>query len=152
MKVYSSIYPSGSFVANMEFRINDPKSGFSFAFGNGTGESDFSTGLFFRGYSGYIFDQSGNFFGGYRSGSRFEIEVRCFDQERAAYFFNNKLIANNLAVSGSINCIEFDKYGTSSVNMRLSSVMLDPDANTVPENAILYNNSAILYNGVEILF
>ena len=150
MKVYSSIYPSGSFIANIEFRVNDPKSGFSFALGNGTGESNFFTGLYFKGYSGYIFDQSGNFFGGYRSGARFDMEVRCFDQERAAYFLNGKLIANNIDVSGSINCVEFDKHKNSVMNMRLSSVMLEPSA--VPENSILYNGSAILYNGVEILF
>lgn len=150
MKVYSPIYPTGDFIADIEFRVNNPKSGFSFAFGNGTGESNFSTGLYFNGYSGYIFDQSGNFFGGYRSGTRFEMQVKSFDEERAAYYFNGKLVANNIRYTGAINCVEFQKYGSSLANVRITSVLYEPD--TAPENAILYNGSVILYNGAEILF
>jgi len=126
MKFYTGTHVNSNFVADLEFRVNEPASGFSFAFGSGTGAGDFTTGLSFRGSGGYLFDQSGNFFGGYRSGELFNVQVHSFDFERASYFYDGVLMSNHIEIICPINCIEFEKYGSSTMGMRIKSQYVEP--------------------------
>ena len=121
MKVLSTIknYQSFSFKANITPR--SPESGFSFAFGETGTLGTFSTGIVFSGTSGLVFDQSGNFFGGYYSGRSLEIEGHFFG-DRLSYFCNGVLINNNLPITNSFDCVEFDKIGNSQLNLQLSYV------------------------------
>lgn len=149
MKVYAQTTVGPNFVADLQFKINPPSSGFSFCLGSGTGASNFVTGLAFSGYNGYIFDQSGNFFGGYRSGQRFDLQIHGFSELRASYFFNGVLMANDIGMNCGINCLEFDKIGQSSVFAQMSSEYLIEEDE---RDGITYNNSSIFYNGQTILF
>lgn len=152
MKVFTGTNVDSYFVADLEFRLEVPDSGFSFSFGSGSNVNNFVTGLSFSGSGGYLFDQSGNFFGGYKSGELFEIQVHCFDFERASYFYNKKLMANNVQMNASVNAILFDKYGDSSLKMRISSRAIEEPEATISEDAVLFDSSAIVFDGSTILF
>ena len=100
-----------SFVANVVPR--SPDSGFSLCIGS-TGETyDFLTGISFVGRSGIVFDQSGNFFGGYYSGRSIEIEGHIIG-DRLSYFCDGVLMNNNIFVTGNFNAVEFNKLNDST--------------------------------------
>ncbi len=122
MKVYSQQNLHSDFTANLEFTINSPSEIFAFSVGLGTGEGFFQTGFSFSGYNGYLFDQSGNFFGGYQSGKSFSIQANVFDGNRLSYFYNDTLIANNIAVATGLNCFEFNKNSDDSVQISFASI------------------------------
>jgi hypothetical protein len=122
MKVYADLSISGQPIITSNLIIRSPESGFSLLFGNSTGEAHFDAYFGFSGYSGYVFDSEGMFFGGYRSGFNFSIESHIFTGEnRVSYFFNNTIMNNNLLVANStgINKVEFEKYGDSSVSLNV---------------------------------
>jgi hypothetical protein len=116
MKVYNPIDIIDDCIVNASFIINSPDSGFSFYLGYREDEF-FATGVGFYGYSGYIFDHSGTFFGGYSSGSQFTLSCHLFDTEqRISYFYNDVLMCNNLPYKNTltVNSIEFDKINDST--------------------------------------
>ena len=117
MKIYNSIEVIADCVINADFAINSPDSGFSFYLGHGE-SSSFITGFGFYGYSGYLFDHSGNFFGGYSSGAQFKLSCHLFDEEqRVSYFYNDVLMNNNLLFKNNltVTSVEFDKINNSTV-------------------------------------
>jgi hypothetical protein len=112
-------YESFFFKANIVPR--DPESGFSLAFGNTGGSLDFVTGVVFSGARGMVYDQFGNFFGGYYSGRSLDIEGHFFG-DRLSYFYNGVLIKNNFPISNNFDAIEFDKHGESQLSLNVSYV------------------------------
>tara|TARA_R100001509_G_scaffold48212_1_gene26151 strand:- start:2446 stop:2847 length:402 start_codon:yes stop_codon:yes gene_type:complete len=122
---------SGSFdgfknsIYDMEFLINSPESGFDISLRE-TGVSTTNVGqiINFSGVSGYLFDQSGNFFAGYESGVSFKLKT-IFDHSnrRFSYYHNDYLIANldttgqGVVDNGTINSVVFEKHGTSTVSI-----------------------------------
>ncbi len=74
------------------------------------------TGVSFSGVDGFIFDQSGNFFGGYTPNESFSIQINKKDYDSFSYSFNNKLIANNMFFEDdAINAIKFKDQELSSL-------------------------------------
>lgn len=120
MKTLASIQNYESFYFKANITPRSPASGFSFAFGE-TGVSGFSTGIVFSGRSGLVFDQSGNFFGGYYSGRQLEIEGHFFG-ERLSYLCDGVLVNNNIPISNNFNAVEFDKIGNSELNLELNYI------------------------------
>jgi len=127
--------PSGfkNSIINIELIVDSPYSGFEVSLME-SGKFHSSKLITFSGSEGAMFDQSGNFFGGYKSGSALDLKVH-YDYSRSgfAYYFEDTLIANNLdatgvsdgATDGSINAVSFKKHGNSTV-----SVVADGDART----------------------
>jgi hypothetical protein len=127
--------PSGfkDSIINIELIVDSPYSGFEVSLME-SGKFHSSKLITFSGSEGAMFDQSGNFFGGYKSGSALDLKVH-YDYSRSgfAYYFEDTLIANNLkttgvsdgATDGSINAVSFKKHGNSSI-----SVVADGDART----------------------
>ena len=82
------------------------------------------------GSEGYLFDQSGNFFGGYISGVPFNLDIYYdYTNLSFSYFHNDVLMANALDVTGvsipdggTINLIMFDNHANSSASILVSGV------------------------------
>tara|TARA_R110002020_G_scaffold158318_4_gene341483 strand:- start:5582 stop:5983 length:402 start_codon:yes stop_codon:yes gene_type:complete len=113
--------------------VDNPLSGFEFSIME-TGAAATAVDLIqFSGQEGYIFDQSGNFFGGYQSGIPFDISIH-YDWVNTGfkYYFEDVLIANNLKsftgvlneMSNKANQIEFQKYGNSTLNVSVNGAGL----------------------------
>ncbi len=121
MKLYSELIVDGNQLIATNFIINSPQSGFSFSIGGTNQNNIFSTGFSFSGYSGYLFDQSGNLFGGYYSGTQFDLNLHFFEQDkRISYFYDDVLMANNIYCKSNsliLDTIEFDKINNSTVNI-----------------------------------
>ena len=142
MKILQSIESSVPFYFTATITPRSVISGFSIAFGNTGTNNEFSTGIVFSGRNGFVFDQSGNFFGGYYSGRQLEIEGHIFNEkssevegyisnERLSYFYNGNLINNNISInennefSYGYNCFEFDKIEDSVISLQVNYVASD---------------------------
>jgi hypothetical protein len=80
------------------------------------------TGVSFSGSNGFIFDQRGNFFGGYTPNERFSIQINKKDYDSFSYSFNNKLIANNMFFEDdAINAIKFENQELSNLEYVIKS-------------------------------
>ena len=77
MKVSGTLSGFKNSIIDMDIYIDSPSSGFDLTVmetGAGTRDDIFS----FSGYEGYVFDQSGRFIGGYRSGTSFNIQTHFY--------------------------------------------------------------------------
>ena len=108
--------------------VNSPDSGFELSLSE-TGKFYSSNLITFSGAGGYLFDQSGNFFGGYQSGVPFDLEVHHdYVNSTFSYYKNETLIANGLDITGesngatdkSINSLSFHKNGISEVSLSIT--------------------------------
>jgi len=154
MKILQSINRSKHFYFKTLITPRSVDSGFSFAFGS-TGQSQiFTTGIAFSGRSGLVFDQSGNFFGGYYNGRQLQIDGHLFSG-RLSYFYNDSLVNNNIRfntghqASGGFNCFEFDKPEESSIFLEINYVpdfteSLPLPPTTVPEETLKDINGIFL--------
>ena len=113
---------------DLNFVINDPASGFQFHLME-TGASLNGYLVSITGKEGYLFDQSGKFFGGYQSGTPFGIQIYYdHNNETFTYYKDNVLMANFYDVTGFglgdgvVNCVSFDKGDNSSVSVDVSGV------------------------------
>lgn len=132
-------YHNQNFSVNANITIQIPTSGFSLKFGRiGSWENHitqveneveirrmgppcgepFVSVVAFSGYSGYIFDQSGNLIGGYLKNEPFDLEFNAFygtgQKNRLSYKINNTLIANNLPINSGdvfIDAMVFEDFG-----------------------------------------
>lgn len=119
MLVYQDITGYSRSIIGLTFNLQDALQGFSVAIGAGTNEDnglDYS-GILFSGYEGYIFDQDGDFVGGYRENKQFTITTHIHEDSHVSYYIDDVLIKNNYVTltTGSVNRIEFEKHGDSSV-------------------------------------
>tara|TARA_R100000734_G_C3314598_1_gene106223 strand:- start:629 stop:1885 length:1257 start_codon:yes stop_codon:yes gene_type:complete len=119
--------PSGfkDSIINIELIVDSPYSGFELSLME-SGKFNSSKLVTFSGSEGVMFDQSGNFFGGYKSGSALDLKVHYdYSSSGFAYYFEDTLIANNLETTGvsdgatdsSINAVSFTKHGNSTVSI-----------------------------------
>ena len=115
-------------IYDISLSINSPLSGFELSLSE-TGKFHSSDLITFSGAEGYVFDQSGNFFGGYGSGVSFDLEVHHdYMNSSFSYYQDGVLIANGLDVTGqaygatdkSVNCLIFNKHGDSEVSLSVS--------------------------------
>lgn len=115
-------------IYDISLSINSPLSGFELSLSE-TGKFYRSDLITFSGAEGYVFDQSGNFFGGYGSGVSFDLEVHHdYINSSFSYYQDGVLIANGLDVTGqaygatdkSVNCLIFNKHGDSQVSLSVS--------------------------------
>ena len=126
MKVSGTLSGFNNSIVDMNVYIDNPLSGFELTAmetGNGTRYNIFS----FSGSEGYIYDQSGWFFGGYKSGVPFDIQAHYnYTGAKITYYFDDQLICNNvdpIVASKSIDSIEFEKYGNSTISVSISGVI-----------------------------
>jgi len=126
MKASGTLSGFNNSIVDMNVYIDNPYSGFELTAmetGNGTRYNVFS----FSGREGYIYDQSGRFFGGYKSGSSFDIQAHYdYTNQKLKYYFDGQLVCNNIkpiTASKSIDSIEFEKYGNSTISVSISGVI-----------------------------
>ena len=131
---------SGSFenygrsVYSVDLNINSPESGFEFSLMETGYDGSWKTANLatISGVSGYLFDQSGNFFAGFESGTPFNIKVYYdYDNKAFSYYHEDILMANSLDVTGYdvfetglVNFAMFHKHGTSSATIVASGVKM----------------------------
>ena len=123
MKVSGSLPELENSIFDITVLVDNPSSGFEFSLME-TGVSATPHDLIqFSGKEGYLFDQSGNFFGGYQSGLPFTVSVY-YDWTNTGfkYYFDDVLIANDLETSVGtlprrVNQVEFQKYDNSTINV-----------------------------------
>lgn len=111
---------TGDFGFHAKITVNDPASGFHFALGQSG--VNFDPVIAFSGYSGYVFDWSGDFVGGYTSGDEFSISGAMMNETplRASYHIDDVLIKNSLTpLNNTINSISFDAYRGGSLSIEL---------------------------------
>jgi len=127
---------SGSFenyecsVYSVDLTITSPESGFEFSLmeiGGLPSDGSWKTANLatISGISGYLFDQSGNFFGGFESGTPFNVKIYYdYDNKTFSYDFDDVLMANSLDVTGYdvfetglVNLAMFQKHGDSSATV-----------------------------------
>ena len=125
MKVSGTLSGFKNSIIDMDVYIDNPYSGFKLTAmetGDGTRYDVFS----FSGHEGYLFDQSGRFFGGYKSGTYLSIQTHFdYDNSKFKYYFNGDLISNDMGVitsSKPINCIEFEKYNDSRLEVSVTGI------------------------------
>lgn len=120
MLVYQDITGYHESIIDFNISISSAESGFLLAAGLGIGDSGLiNSGIIFSGYNGYIFDQSGDFIGGYRSNNPFKISTY-IHEDHVSYYIDDVLIKNNIntgIVFNKPNRIEFNKYEDSSVSI-----------------------------------
>ena len=119
-----SNYANSIFDINVS--VNSPLSGFELSLTE-TGAFYSANLITFSGKEGYLFDQSGNFFGGYQSGVSFNLKVHYdYTDSTFSYYHNDVLAANGLdvtgfdckgATDGAVNCVDFVKHQNSSVTV-----------------------------------
>lgn len=109
-------YTNQPFSFNAEIALTTPQSGFALKIGQ-TGAT-FYPNLSFSGVSGYLFDKSGVFFGGYQKDVPFRISGDFFFNEtplRYSYYYNEVLVANNVyGGTGFVDTIIFENDGPNS--------------------------------------
>ena len=114
-------------IYDLNIIVNDPANGFRLDLME-TGSSSQRTLVTFSGYQGYLFDQSGNFFGGYDSGVPFELVVQYDHTNKTfSYYHDTVLMANGLDITGyvtdgKVNVVRFDGYNNGSLSFSVSGV------------------------------
>ena len=119
-------------IYNIEITVDSPESGFDFSLLQTGIDGSFKTAnlISFSGEKGYLFDQSGNFFGGYISGVPFEFNVH-YDQTNKtfSYYHDDVLMANSLDVTGDsifsdafVTMASFEKHANSSASILASGI------------------------------
>tara|TARA_B100000131_G_scaffold319150_1_gene364448 strand:+ start:1144 stop:1554 length:411 start_codon:yes stop_codon:yes gene_type:complete len=121
---------------DVTIEVGTPISGFNFAImQTGLHGSSAFTGVKiaeFSGREGYLFDQSGNFFGGYQSGVPFDISVHYnYEITGFSYYFGDVLMANNItshtgigALKETPNHISGQKYNNSTFSVFVTGDMV----------------------------
>ena len=134
-------------IYDISLSINSPLSGFELSLSE-TGKFYSSDLITFSGAEGYVFDQSGNFFGGYSSGVSFDLEVHHdYINSSFSYYQDGVLIANGMDITGqtngatdkSVNCLIFNKHGDSEVSLSVSG----QSENSLAKHATSQVNSRI---------
>ena len=115
---------------NIDLTVNSPLSGFEFSLMETGIDGGWKSAnmVTISGKEGYLFDQSGNFFGGYESGVPFNLKIYYdYNLSTFSYYHEGILMANALDVTGydvledgDINLIMFDKHGDSSLSMHVT--------------------------------
>ena len=122
-------------VYDLDITVNDPANGFRLDLME-TGSSSQRTLVTFSGYQGYLFDQSGNFFGGYDSGGQAtssggggntQRPSRVSVDKTFSYYHDTVLMANGLDITGyvtdgKVNAVRFDGYNNGSLSFSVSGV------------------------------
>lgn len=128
MKSYNLGYYNENFTFSADITVGIPESGFSLTIGQ-SGQVD---NLSFSGVSGYLFDASGNFFGGYQKNRPFNISGYFFfegEEGRYSYFYDNLLVANNMGgLTGYVDNISFEDYGglnSADLSINLNGAVKD---------------------------
>ena len=120
MLVYQDITGYSNSVIDLEFNIDNTESGFKVAIGSGVNSDNGLeySGLLFTGQSGYIFDQDGDFVGGYQHNVPFSIQSHIHEDFHVSYSIEGSLIKNNYTtLTHKPIRIEFEKNGISSVEI-----------------------------------
>ena len=120
-----SKYENSSYDIN--FTVNSPLSGFEFSLMETGDDGGWKSAnmITISGKEGYLFDQSGNFFGGYESGVPFNLKIYYdYTNLTFSYFHEDVLMSSALDVTGIdvfeegvINLIMFEKHGDSSASI-----------------------------------
>ena len=125
MKVSGSLPDIGNSIFDVSLVVNNPVSGFEFSLME-TGVGVTVDLIQFSGVSGYLFDQSGHFFGGYQSGAPFDMTIH-YDKTNTSfkYYFGGVLMANDMtsyigSLDETVNHIEFQKYNNSLLSISVS--------------------------------
>lgn len=126
MKVSGTLSGFSNSIVDMNVYIDNPYSGFELTAmetGNGTRYNIFT----FSGSEGHVYDQSGRFFAGYRSGTSLDLKVHYnYTGQLFSYYYNDNLVSNNmvpLTADKSIDSIEFDKHNNSRLETSISGVL-----------------------------
>lgn len=124
---------------NAEISLNTPQSGFVLQIGQ-TGNPLYPN-VSFSGVSGYLFDKSGIFFGGFQKNVPFSISGDFFFNEtpsRYSYYYNGLLVSNNIyGGTGFIDTAIFNDYNSNS-SCRLNVVLGGGSPTILADNSLIY--------------
>ena len=133
MIVSGSLPNYSNCVYDIDLSLDSPISGFEFSLMRTGIDGSFKTAniITFSGAEGYLFDESGNFFDGYKSGVLFNLKIfHDHTNSTFSYFKDDLLISNKLEVTGdsvlsngSINHVNFEKHGQSTFTLNASGVI-----------------------------
>jgi len=119
LKTYYTFPETERAIARASLYLGNSFEPFVLSLGN-SGTGGFQTGVSISGISGYIFDPSGNFVGGYAPLRTQKAEIHIHSGVRASLFLKDVLVGNNYALGVSpINAVEFDKPTGSFVDFNL---------------------------------
>ena len=153
-KVYQKINLYNESAINLRLTVNDSVSGFAVSAGVGTTGVGFtgliSTGVSFSGYDGYLFDQSGHFFGGYEYNVPFNIAIHNKSDGKLSYYHKNRLIANNID-SSTFDYIEFEKYD-ASLNITVSGELGADQSAGITGQGLLFSGDFLSMSGNLLFF
>ena len=120
-------------IYDINLSLDTPISGFEFSLMETGIDGSFKTAnmITFSGSEGYLFDESGQFFGGYESGTPFSLQVYYdYTNKTFTYYKDDVLIANRMFTtgqtvlsSGAINHVKFDKHSNSEISLSVSGVI-----------------------------
>jgi|TARA_B100001094_G_C18072523_1_gene740831 hypothetical protein len=152
MKTKSIGYHNRSLVFSADIQVSAPESGFLFQIGR-SGDPDFYPAISFSGSEGFIFDQEGEFVGGYRQNQLFNISGNYFygDQStsgnllmdhtgeaRFSYFLNGNLISNNInGQTGFLQTIRFEDHDNQN-NLFFEIVKETGSSNVIRDSGSTY--------------
>tara|TARA_Y100000114_G_scaffold90083_1_gene83645 strand:+ start:607 stop:1104 length:498 start_codon:yes stop_codon:yes gene_type:complete len=152
MKTKSIGYHNRSLVFSADIQVSAPESGFLFQIGR-SGDPDFYPAISFSGSEGFIFDQEGEFVGGYRQNQLFNISGNYFygDQStsgnllidhtgeaRFSYFLNGNLISNNInGQTGFLETIRFEDHNNQN-NLFFEIVKETGSSNVIRDSGSTY--------------
>jgi len=132
MKVSGSLPQFENSIFDVAIVVDNPASGFEFSIMETGLDGSTFTGvdlIQFSGSEGYLFDQSGNYFGGYQSGIPFDMSVH-YDKTTTGfkYYFQDVLVANNLKANTGVleeraNIVQFEKYGNSTLSIDVNGIV-----------------------------
>ena len=119
---------------DINFTVNSPISGFEFSLMETGIDGSFKSAnlVTISGKEGYLFDQSGNFFGGYKSGIPIPLRIDYdYNNLTFSYYHDDILMASVLDVTGGaifngggVNLVMFEKYGASSVSISVNGSLI----------------------------
>ena len=121
--------PYKNSIYNVSLTLDRPHDGFEFRLLE-TGASSEGELVKFSGRQGYLFDQSGNLWGGYKSGVPFDFQIHYdYYDKTFSYYSEDTLIANGLDVTGAgvvddgkVGLVTFTKYGDSSASVSITGL------------------------------
>ncbi len=146
MKTYKQITGYSQSIINLDFNVQDSINGFVLAGGlaeTGVNYTGFiSTGFLISGFDGYLFDQSGRFFGGYSADTPFNIQLHLKTGSGWSYYHNGCLIANQMNLNSEVEYLEFTRSDAAAG----ASVQGQPDQAQLVD-FLMYTGHALFFSG-----
>lgn len=151
MIVYKQVTGYKQSTIDLTISVGDTDAGFTVCGGlaeTGVGSTGLiTTGFCISGSDGYLFDTSGNFFGGYQPNTPFNLQIHLKTGDKWSYFHNGKIIANDLYLDENVEFLKFEKENAS-----LSATIFGQPDQRFTLGFLTFSGDALLYTGELIAY